>query len=167
VHRCRGCFAACSPFRAPAADTFLLTIDVARLFSCVGPGAGVGASHALCHRPAAPLSGAGRCGNNERCVSRASPEEAPNSNAIMILMDGFIDPSKLNRGQQQAERLIQLCKFAMTRSAYDRFFNRLDALAMQLPHGRLLRCCAAALLRCASGCARELSSPLNTGCSNV
>jgi hypothetical protein len=27
-------------------------------------------------------------------------------------MDGFIDPSKLNRGQQQAERLIQLCKFA-------------------------------------------------------
>jgi hypothetical protein len=39
-----GDFAACSPFRAPAADTFLLTIDVARLFSCVGPGAGVGAS---------------------------------------------------------------------------------------------------------------------------
>jgi hypothetical protein len=31
-------------------------------------------------------------------------------------MDGFIDPSKLNRGHQQAERLIQLCKFAMTRS---------------------------------------------------
>jgi hypothetical protein len=31
-------------------------------------------------------------------------------------MDGFIDPSKQNRGQQQAERLIRLRKFAMTRS---------------------------------------------------
>jgi hypothetical protein len=44
-------------------------------------------------------------------------------------MDGFIDPSKLNRGQQQAERLIQLCKFAMTRSGMTVF---LIALAMQL-----------------------------------
>jgi hypothetical protein len=38
-------------------------------------------------------------------------------------MDGFIDPSKLNRGQQQAERLIQLCKFAMTRSGMTVFLT--------------------------------------------
>jgi pimeloyl-ACP methyl ester carboxylesterase len=48
-------------------------------------------------------------------ASPAAPRTKPNSTAITILMDGFIDPSKSNRGQQQqAESLIKLCKFVMT-----------------------------------------------------
>jgi hypothetical protein len=39
---------------------------------------------------------------------------SPISRAIMILMDGFVDPSKLYPGrEQQGERLTRLCKIAM------------------------------------------------------